>query len=196
MQSFQTLSHLSPVSRSWTPLKLSHSSFHFKEHAHGRAPFSSWTKSANTGGTSESLAQCINNTEENNKSENKTGHKTREEGKEESKRERKGKLLSKERTKRRAERRKGKRKKKRKEVEDFTPNVQNTTELLTLKSQTLYGTAVHLPVLPPYVGLEVFHNDVNDFWKKQGKWEGIGRVGSREVYKYIDIYHKSIYWIL
>lgn len=75
----------------------------------------------------------------------------------------------------------------------ITVNVQNTTELLTIKSQALYGNVAHLPVLPLYVGLEAFHNDGNDFWKKQGGSEGIGRGGNREVYKYRYIYDKSIY---
>lgn len=62
----------------------------------------------------------------------------------------------------------------------ITVNVQNTTELLTIKSQALYGDVAHLPVLPPYVGLEAFHNDGNDFWKKQGggvKASGTGKEG-------------------
>lgn len=75
----------------------------------------------------------------------------------------------------------------------MTVNVRNTTELLTIKSQALYGNVAHLPVLPAYVGLEAFHNDGNGFWKKQGGSEGIRRRGKREVYKYRDIYHKSIY---
>ena len=75
----------------------------------------------------------------------------------------------------------------------ITVNVQNSTELLTIKSQALYGNVAHLPVLPPYVSLEAFHNDGNDFWKKQGGSVGIRRWGKREVYNYRDVYHKSIY---
>lgn len=58
--------------------------------------------------------------------------------------------------------------------------------MLTIKSQALYGDVAHLPVLPPYVGLEVFHNDGNDFWKKQGGSEGI-RDGERGRFINIDI---------
>lgn len=66
--------------------------------------------------------------------------------------------------------------------------------MLTIKSQALYGNVAHFPVLPPYVGLEAFHNDGNDFWKKKVGSEGVrrrGEGGKREVYKYR--YHKSIY---
>lgn len=79
------------------------------------------------------------------------------------------------------------------EKKNITVNVRNTTELLTIKSQALYGNVAHLPVLPPYVGLEAFHNDGNDFWKKQGGSESIRGRGKRDVYKYRDRYHKSIY---
>lgn len=51
---------------------------------------------------------------------------------------------------------------------ELTVNIRNTTELLTIKSQALYGNVAHFPVLPPYIGLEAFHNDGNDFWRKQG----------------------------